>query len=68
MKKDRFLSLLQNLKEIGVTKEELLTILNQDENILDLLSSVSLWQLERYIKIIQLYSSINYDLSEVIKV
>ena len=68
MKKDRFLLLLQGLEQIGVAEEELLKVLNLDENILDLLASVNLMELNEYVNIIELYPLANYNLREIIMI
>src|SRR5699024_8482913 len=59
---------LRRIKKIGVTKEELLNILNQNESMLDLLADVKASELKEYIKIIQMYSLTDYDVSEIIMV
>ena len=68
MKKDKFLLLLQGLEQIGVAEEELLKVLNLDENILDLLASVNLMELNEYVNIIELYPLANYNLREIIMI
>lgn len=66
MKKENFIQLIIKLEKIPMVKENIKLILQQDEKILEFLSTLNVFTIEYIIEIIQIYANTDYDMYEVI--